>query len=1079
MFNQWFLDCLMKVSVVLCGMTLIDLAWRNASADIKHRLWRWTCVIALTLPLGSLLQPQFRLPIALGNLIVIGSRTSSPTALEARNLSDVSGGFLDSKTINGRVSNSVDVGIRDGGSSRASESDSNVPNLLKGLTEEESPITPDPRATIPPVKWTSLWFTEENLYRCVFMIWLSGVVLTLRPLMSGRRYIRRMLSNAEEISDFEILLELQRTGEKLGSRSRVRLLHSSGVSTPMTFGVFWPLILLPSNWRTWTPGAWQAALLHEFAHVQRRDVAWQLLARVTCAIYWFHPLVWYAAMRLKIVRELACDDAVVTAGQSATGYASHLVAIAKACIEQTPEPGLDMAQVTGLEQRIRALMDDSRSHAPVSRSLSVFLLLMALVVGGPLMIVQASIMPVHDFNLSEGTNADSQDAAKDDSTLEIAGTVVGPNGQLIEGAKLYVLHMGLRSSYITEISKPAGISKSDGRFSFRINPKEYDGNDGGWAQSHLVATKEGYGLAADGIFLFESTGRGVEAADGIMRSYRSARMIRNKRTMSLTDDSASIEGRVLDNTNQPLAGARVSVLDLIGGSVAAFDRWEAEAGMNSQAWILIDSEIRKSLFLNYGRAFDSFLLPIVTDAEGRFAIRGLGRNRVARLSIRHPQCEFQEIQVRTRDGEILKTPKHVLNERLETVGFEMEPCYPRQFEIAIPPSVPLVGTVKDARTGMPIPGALVSTGLDQVHLMFAFGSRAVTDENGSYELHGFVSRAVKNPLIPGLDVVTITPPVGLPYFPLRVRPHVDLEKTRHELDIALKSGVFIRGQVRKESTDDAVMGTVYGAPTNDNSNAEELLKLGATLKTHARTDSEGNFALLATPGKFHVGFRAKNSNEFILEGGHLGQKEPTLPAFVMNYVAEMVVGETGLDDRKIQLLPQRTIEIEVLDRSGKPVSEGNNGILSYRNPGTFSGSSFHANISPFIRSEVVILYDYMTGDAAKITVTADDTRVKLQLSQAATIRGRLVAADGTPKVGCVAHGKEVMRRCRHADVVGGDFFWPPITDFEGRFEMVGIVGQNYEFCLFSQNTDLRSETIRVEVKSPDLIDLGDITMPTK
>lgn len=405
----------------------------------------------------------------------------------------------------------------------------------------------------------------------------------------------------------------------------------------------------------------------------------------------------------------------------------------------------------------------------------------------------------------------------------------------------------------------------------------------------------------------------------------------------------------------------------------------------------------------------------------------------------------------------------------------MEPCYPRQFEIAIPPSVPLVGTVTDARTGMPIPGALVSTGLDQVQLLFAFGSRAVTDENGRYELHGFVSRAVKTPLIPGLDVVTITPPVGSPYFPFRVRPHVDLEKPRHELDIALESGVFIRGQVRKKSTDDAVMGTVYGAPANDNSNAEELLKLGATLKTHARTDSEGNFALLATPGKFHVGFTAKNSNEFILIAVPRRQKEPTLPGYLMNYVDEMVVGETGLDDQKIQLRPQRTIEIEVLDRSGKPVSEGNNGILSNNNYGTFSGSSFHA----IIRSEVVILYDYMTGDAAKITVTADDTRVKLQLAQTATIRGRLIAEDGSPKVGCVAIGNEVMRRRRHADVVVGDFFRSPVTDFEGRFELVGIVGQKYEFCLHSQNPDLRSETIRVEVKSPDLIDLGDIAMPTK
>jgi protocatechuate 3,4-dioxygenase beta subunit len=747
-------------------------------------------------------------------------------------------------------------------------------------------------------------------------------------------------------------------------------------------------------------------------------------------------------------------------------------------MERTPEPGLALAQETGLEQRIRALMDDSRSHAPVSRSLSVVLLLMALIVTGSFMIVQASITPTDDINLSESANADSQDAANDDSTLEIAGTVVGPNGQPILGSKLFVLHNGLGSSYVTEISKPAVISKSDGSFSFRINPKDFDGNDGGWSQAQLVATKEGYGLAADGIFLFESTGRGVEAADGIMRSYRSARMIGNKRTLSLTDDSAPIEGRLLDTANQPLAGARVSVLDLIGGEVSAMDRWEAEAGTDSQAWILVDGEMRRNLNLNWGRVFDSFLLPIVTDAEGRFAVRGLGSNRVARLAIRHPRCEFQEIQVRTRDGEILNTRKQILDEQLGTVRFAMEPCYPRQFEIAISPSIPLIGTVKDARTGQPIPGALVSTGSDRVHNLYATGSRAVTDVNGLYELHGFVSRAVEDSLIPDLDVVTITPPDGSPYFPLRVRPHVDLKEPGHKLDVSLVSGVFIRGQVRKKSTDDAVMGTVYGAPANDNSNAEELLKLGATLKTHARTDSEGNFALLATPGKFHMGCRAMKSNEFILLGGHLGQKAPTLPGYLMNYVDEIVVGETGLDDQEVQLVPQRTIEIEVLDRSGKPVSEGNNGILSYRNPGTLSGSSFHAIIIPFTRSEVVILYDYMTGDAAKVTVAADDTRVKLQLAQTATIRGRLIAEDGSPMVGYVSSGPELISKIRPEDVAKGIFLGSPVTDLEGRFEMVGIVGQNYAFQMIGLNKEY-SEVIRVEVNSPDLIDLGDITMPTK
>ena len=120
----------------------------------------------------------------------------------------------------------------------------------------------------------------------------------------------------------------------------------------------------------------------------------------------------------------------------------------------------------------------------------------------------------------------------------------------------------------------------------------------------------------------------------------------------------------------------------------------------------------------------------------------------------------------------------------------------------------------------------------------------------------------------------------------------------------------------------------------------------------------------------------------------------------------------------------------------------------------------------------------MTGDAAKVTVAADDTRVKLQLAQTATIRGRLVAEDGSPMVGYVGSGPELMSKIRREDVAKGIFLRPPVTDLEGRFEMVGIVGQTHEFGMIGPNKE-SSEVIRVEVKSPDLIDLGDITMPTK
>jgi beta-lactamase regulating signal transducer with metallopeptidase domain len=58
----------------------------------------------------------------------------------------------------------------------------------------------------------------------------------------------------------------------------------------------------------WTLDRRRAVLLHELAHVRRRDLVGHTIGRFACALYWFHPLVWTAAKRLRSESERACDD---------------------------------------------------------------------------------------------------------------------------------------------------------------------------------------------------------------------------------------------------------------------------------------------------------------------------------------------------------------------------------------------------------------------------------------------------------------------------------------------------------------------------------------------------------------------------------------------------------------------------------------------------------------------------------------------------------------------------------------------------------------------------------------------------
>ena len=64
--------------------------------------------------------------------------------------------------------------------------------------------------------------------------------------------------------------------------------------TPMTWGFFKPVVILPAYAIDWTAGERSVVLRHERAHIARRDWLWQTLASLMTAVFWFHPLMWLA-----------------------------------------------------------------------------------------------------------------------------------------------------------------------------------------------------------------------------------------------------------------------------------------------------------------------------------------------------------------------------------------------------------------------------------------------------------------------------------------------------------------------------------------------------------------------------------------------------------------------------------------------------------------------------------------------------------------------------------------------------------------------------------------------------------------
>ena len=144
---------------------------------------------------------------------------------------------------------------------------------------------------------------------------------------------------------------------------------------PMAWGLMRARVLLPAEADDWPIDRQRVVLLHELAHVKRRDCVTQMLAHLACATYWFNPLVWLAAQRLRAERERACDDLVLAAGTRGSDYADHLLDIARS-LRSGAWPtwsAVTMAHRSQLEGRLMAILDPALPRrSPTRRAMVAF-----------------------------------------------------------------------------------------------------------------------------------------------------------------------------------------------------------------------------------------------------------------------------------------------------------------------------------------------------------------------------------------------------------------------------------------------------------------------------------------------------------------------------------------------------------------------------------------------------------------------------------------------------------------------------------------------------------------------------------
>ena len=237
----------------------------------------------------------------------------------------------------------------------ARESDGqNAPS--KGPTN----ASPDVGRTATPRAAVSSSARRIDATSAVVLAWLAVASALLARAATSQLRARAIARRATPVESAPWIDAVR--SEAAGRRVEVRA--SSELDSPAVTGLLRPTIVVPRGALDWPLERCRLVLVHELAHVRRRDVLVQAIADVACAIHWCNPLVWICARRLRVEREIAADDAVLEAGVRPSRYAEELVAVATKV--STPSAALAMAERSSLEVRVASIIAKRLARAPLA-----------------------------------------------------------------------------------------------------------------------------------------------------------------------------------------------------------------------------------------------------------------------------------------------------------------------------------------------------------------------------------------------------------------------------------------------------------------------------------------------------------------------------------------------------------------------------------------------------------------------------------------------------------------------------------------------------------------------------------------
>ncbi len=279
--------------------------------------------------------------------------------------------------------------------------------------------------------------------------------------------------------------------------------------------------------------------------------------------------------------------------------------------------------------------------------------------------------------------------------------------------------------------------------------------------------------------------------------------------------------------------------------------------------------------------------PMITDAEGRLTVRGIGRGLRVSLTVHDPRYAQQDISIET-------------DERGDT----------KQFTMALQPAKIISGRVTYADTGKPVPHAWIAVGAEGAGEYGVRSTSFEADDEGRFRA---------NPSPGDRFRVMAFPPAGQPY--MIVNKAFDWPKgaVEHRVDLALSRGMLIRGKVTERGSGKPVAGALLSF--------ESVFIQGSgssNLSNQAETAADGSYQLVAVPRAGYLAVRGPGDDYVLVSIGNqllFNDKPGGLPFYSNAFVRCEPKGDQSDIEVSVEVRRGETVTGTLIAPDGQPPPE--------------------------------------------------------------------------------------------------------------------------------------------------------------